>query len=261
MGQTTMSGSLLLFTLIPVAAALLAAIVAVNLKPGPLLVSAIQHFAAGVVFAAAASEILPTLIHSGSLAATLLGGAAGVGLMLAVKHFEARISGPVAFLAIVGIDIAVDGLVLGIAFAAGERTGVLLAVALSIELLFLGLTVATGLSETATSKLRAVGLTALLLLLLPVGAAVAIPVASLPPGVVTGFLAFGLMALLYLVTEELLVEAHEVPDKPWTAAMFFVGFLLLVAIEETVNLADIVDPLTTHGVPVDEDLPPPWEYI
>jgi len=32
------------------------------------------------------------------------------------------------------------------------------------------------------------------------------------------------MALLYLVTEELLVEAHERPDGPPVSAVFFVGF-------------------------------------
>ena len=45
-------------------------------------------------------------------------------------------------------------------------------------------------------------------------------------------LSFGLMALLYLVTEELLVEAHEKPDSPLISAMFFVGFLALLLIEE-----------------------------
>lgn len=46
------------------------------------------------------------------------------------------------------------------------------------------------------------------------------------------FFAFGLVALLYLVTEEILVEAHEIPDTPLTTAIFFVGFLLLIVIEE-----------------------------
>lgn len=44
-------------------------------------------------------------------------------------------------------------------------------------------------------------------------------------------LAFGLAALLYLVTEELLVEAHEVPKTSAQTAMFFVGFILLLTIE------------------------------
>ena len=43
-----------IYTLIPAAAAIIGAAVAVNVRPGPTLASAIQHFAAGVVFAAAA---------------------------------------------------------------------------------------------------------------------------------------------------------------------------------------------------------------
>ena len=60
----------------------------------------------------------------------------------------------------------------------------------------------------------------------------AAPVALLPPPFVTGFLAFGLIALLYLVTEELLVEAHETEDRPWVTAMFFIGFLLLLLLDQ-----------------------------
>lgn len=44
-------------------------------------------------------------------------------------------------------------------------------------------------------------------------------------------LAFGLAALLYIVTEQLLVEAHEVPETNTQKAMFFVGFILLLTIE------------------------------
>ena len=42
-------------------------------------------------------------------------------------------------------------------------------------------------------------------------------------------------ALLYLVTEELLIEAHETPDRPWVTAMFFVGFLALLLLEEVIG--------------------------
>lgn len=124
---------------------------------------------------------------------------------------------------------------LGIAFAAGAQAGLLLTVALSVEVLFLGLAVTTELSETTRSRARIVGTVAALILLLPIGAALASPVAALPARYVTGFLSFGLIALLYLVTEELLAEAHETPDTPWVAAMFFVGFLLLLSLEEVVG--------------------------
>ena len=51
-----------------------------------------------------------------------------------------------------------------------------------------------------------------------------------PGRVLSAVLAFGCAALLFLVTEELLVEAHEVPETPWTTAMFFAGFLLFLVI-------------------------------
>ena len=56
-----------IYTLIPVAAAIMGATVAAYRRPGPVLASAIQHFAAGVVFAAAAGETLPSLKHGTSI--------------------------------------------------------------------------------------------------------------------------------------------------------------------------------------------------
>ena len=44
-------------------------------------------------------------------------------------------------------------------------------------------------------------------------------------------MSFGVAALLYLVTEELLTEAHEVDETPLLTAMFFVGFIGLLMIE------------------------------
>lgn len=43
-------------------------------------------------------------------------------------------------------------------------------------------------------------------------------------------LSFGPAALLYLVTEGLLVEAHEVPERTLATVMFFAGFLILMMI-------------------------------
>ena len=223
------------YALIPGAAALAGAVVALNARPGPLIVSAIQHFAAGVVFAAAAGEILPDVMHGGSPIATIVGGIAGVAVMLLVKQIESHVKGPLGLLAAIGIDILIDGLVLGIGFAAGAKVGWLLTIALTLEILFLGLTVANELGETVRSRSKIIGITAGLVLLLPTGAILAAPVAALPAAWQTGVLSSGLIALLYLVTEELLVEAHEVEDRPWITAMFFVGFLALLVLEELIG--------------------------
>ena len=229
--------SIVLFTLIPVLATAVGALIAVWRRPGPALVSAIQHFAAGVVFAAAAAEILPDVIHGGSVVATLVGGGCGVVVMLLIRQIETAVAGPIGLLTTVGVDMLIDGLVLGLAFVGGgEQAGLLLTVALTLEVLFLGLTVTNALSERTSSKVKQFALTVGLALLLPVGALIATPAATLPPRIMTGLLSFGLIALLYLVTEELLVEAHEQPDTPWITSAFFVGFLALIGLEELIGL-------------------------
>lgn len=222
----------LFYTLIPVVVSILAAAVALKLRPGPRLVSAIQHFAAGVVFAAAAGEILPDVKHGAAPVAMIIGGALAVGVMLLVKQVESYVKGPTGLVTTIGIDILVDGLVLGIAFAAGAKAGVLLTIALTLEVMFLGLALVTELSEAAWRPAKILVVTGLLMLLLPLGAVLAVPVTAMPDHIVTGFLSFGLVALLYLVTEELLVEAHETPDTPWVTALFFAGFLMLLLLEE-----------------------------
>lgn len=101
-----------------------------------------------------------------------------------------------------------------------------------MEVLFLGLTLTAELGEHYSSRGKVIGIVSGLALLLPLGTLLATPVATLPPLAISGFLSFGLIALLYLVTEELLAEAHQKPDTPLIASMFFVGFLGLLALEE-----------------------------
>ncbi len=42
---------------------------------------------------------------------------------------------------------------------------------------------------------------------------------------------FALVALLYLVVEELLAEAHAEPDEPLATALFFAGFRGLLILD------------------------------
>ena len=149
-----------IYTLAPAILAVIASWIAVCVRPGPLTISAIQHFAAGVVFAAAAGEILPDIKHQGSAIATLAGGSAGLAVMLLVKQIESYIKGPAGLLTTIGIDILIDGLVLGIAFAAGAKAGLLLTVALSLEVVFLGLALTTGLTTSGWTRRRIVAVTA-----------------------------------------------------------------------------------------------------
>ena len=222
----------LAYTIIPVVAVIAGALLSLLRKPGASFVSAMQHLAAGVVFAAAATEILPQIKHDAAPVATLVGGAIGVGAMLLLKALEERATGSLAMVGAVAIDILVDGLVLGLAFLAGAKAGLLLTIALTLEVMFLGVTVTSDLREKVGAAWKVVAIVAASGMLLPVGAVLATPVAVLPQPMIVAFLSFGLMALLYLVTEELLVDAHERPDSPLISGMFFAGFLGLLIIEE-----------------------------
>ena len=51
------------------------------------------------------------------------------------------------------------------------------------------------------------------------------------PVAIDAVMAFAVAALLYLVTEELLTEAHEVKETAALTLMFFAGFIVLLVIE------------------------------
>lgn len=230
------------YALWPVAFMILGGIVAVFWTPGPRLTSAIQHFAAGVVFAAIAVELLPELVGEHAPRAVLVGFVLGVLFMLVVKALTERMgskadlsagntASPLGLVATVAIDVFIDGLLIGVGFAAGAQQGKMLTFALTLELLFLGLSASSSQCAAGVARSRVIGITLLLGGLVAVGASLGILLlGGLQGPNLAGVLAFGSAALLYLVTEELLVEAHEVPDTPWLTAAFFTGFLVFLEI-------------------------------
>jgi len=221
---------MLLYTLAPLTAALIGGVTTAYRPPGEQLRSVIQHFAGGVVFAAAAVELLPDIVHANAMLPTMIGSALGIAAMLALQYAERRLQGPVGLVTAASVDVLIDGLVLGLSFLHGAKQGLLMTIALSVEILFLGLSVAS--SIEGQSKARVIGTTMGVAAALPAGAAVSLALVDLPQATLSAFYAFGLIALLYLVTEELLVEAHEVEDRAFMPAAFFIGFVLLIYLEE-----------------------------
>lgn len=220
----------LLHALAPLAAALFGGLIAAYRPPGAQLRSIVQHFAAGVVFSAAAVELLPDVVHSPAILPTMIGSALGILAMTALQSIERRIEGQVGLVTAAAVDVLIDGLVLGLSFLHGAKQGVLMTVALSVEILFLGLSVASALQSP--SKARTIATTIGVAMALPVGTALSQLLTSFSAAGLSGFYAFGLIALLYLVTEELLVEAHEIEDRAFMPAAFFIGFVLLIYLEE-----------------------------
>ncbi len=233
--------SVIFFALYPAAAVMAGGVIALWRTMQPRLISAVQHFAAGVLFCALSTELLPDLVHRKMPWVTLLGFTLGVIVMLMVKHFAEKFGQkgvipsqqqPTSLIVILGLDIALDGLLIGLGFAAGQKQGLLLTIALTLEVLFLGLTGGAALQSSGASRKRVLFITLGFALTLIAGAWMGVTLlAGASDMLLDAVLAFGLAALLYLVTEELLVEAHEVPETSVQTAMFFVGFILLLTIE------------------------------
>lgn len=218
---------------------ILGGVIAAWRPPGPYMRSAILHFAGGVVLAVVAVELLPHVMQIDDPPYVVAGFSMGIGLMLLIKrvthHLEEKkeSSNAISMGLIfgVGIDIFIDGLLLGIGFAAGAKEGLLLTGALTAEVLSLGLATATSLGQSGVSRLKSVGMVAGLALLFAAGAGGGATVLSgLTGRPLETVLSFGVAALLYLVTEELLIEAHEVEETPWLTATFFVGFLVFLVL-------------------------------
>ncbi|MEI6986203.1 MAG: transporter [Rhodospirillaceae bacterium] len=227
---------MLIYTFIPMAAAVLGAVIAVYFIPSPRAVSAFQHLAGGVVFAAAAGELLPELLEQTNSLPILVGGSLGILFTYLIKLMDEYYGETSSFIVSVAIDTLVDGLIIGLGFVAGAAQGFLLTFALSLEVLFLGLAMTSSLSRQYSSA-AIIAISVVIGAMLPIGAAFGMMAAGLPHPVITAGYAFGLIALLYLVTEELLVEAHLHPqnDAPWVTALFFIGFLGVVLLEHHIR--------------------------
>lgn len=137
-------------------------------------------------------------------------------------------------LAVVGIDVFVDGILIGICFAEGGSAGPLLDVALTTELHGLGVALAPSLQSNKRSTRRVTTTVGAVTLLIMIGGLLGTSLLNhLSPGPLSAVLAFATVALLYLVTEELLSEAHETPDTPLLTSMFLAGFPAILLLSFT----------------------------
>lgn len=229
---------IIFLSFIPVSTMMLGGLIALYYKPSTMLRSAILHFAAGVVFSVVAVELIPDVIKKHDPLFVVIGFALGVLSMLfirkIVKEKEEHSSEKTnrfsyGMVVGIGVDLFIDGLLLGIGFAAGSTEGILLSIALSIELLSLGLATSSSLATANIPRTKSIALVSLLSLLFLASAVLGGTLLhNLSDSAMELVLSFGLSALLFLVTEELLVEAHEEEESPWLTATFFAGFLLFL---------------------------------
>lgn len=237
-GSPTISLGQVLFALLPVALLILGGLAESVKRVGPGLQSIILHFAAGVVFSVVAVELLPDMIRIHDSYAIVIGFVLGIATMLLVKNYTSGLKQgagtmglPWGILVAVGIDLLLDGLLLGTGFAAGKKEGVLLALALSTECLSLGLALGGTLVGLGIKMQKLMVAVCLLGFVLLFGAGIGFFVLRYTGDrTLEMLLSFGLAALLFLVTEELLVEAHREKDSPGYTSAFFGGFLIFMVL-------------------------------
>lgn len=133
---------------------------------------------------------------------------------------------PFALLLTVCVDSLLDGLLIGIATAAGPSAGPMLALSLCVEMSFLGLTLAAAMADQPA---RYSNVAALLgptgILLGSVCGGILSAALQHNPTIIVALLSFGVAALLFMVAEELLLEAHEKGDHVWWVDLqLYIGF-------------------------------------
>ena len=243
------------YALIPVIFTIIGAAAGAFLPGVSRIRSHVLHLAAGVVFSVVAVELLPEIQRRALVWDVIWGFGAGVAVMLLADKLLDRLRGedesgdgvdsegptpgarlPFSLIAAVAIDFLLDGLLLGVGFAAGARIGILLALAEAAEQLSVGLALAGELRSARMSRGRILlivsGLGSLVFVTAVAGATV---LSRLRGGAMEIVLSFGAAALLYLVTAELLREAHEERESTSATTMFFVGFLIFLVVGMTME--------------------------
>ncbi|OEU12896.1 hypothetical protein FRACYDRAFT_244169 [Fragilariopsis cylindrus CCMP1102] len=133
---------------------------------------------------------------------------------------------PMSFLAAIIVDACMDGFLIGIAGAAGPSATIIMAGSLSVEMSFVGLTLATACHGMPYSKSIPAALAGPLFLIMGslLGDVLANQVAD-DPSMLAAIMGFGTSALLFMVAEELLLEAHEDGEHTWWVdVQLYTGF-------------------------------------
>ena len=201
--------------------------------PSRALITQVQHLAAGIILAAVAIEVFPEMRATAIAPLALVASfSLGVLFMYAVKLLGDRLERGNAqravqglnygFIITVFLDAALDGLTIGAGFAAGQKVGFALALGLSVEMLFLGMSLISDTLKGARIVVLSAGLSLTLLAFAVLGYYV---LSGMPRSAIAVALAFSAAALLYLVTEELLIEAHQHEERSYSMLVLFAGFV------------------------------------
>lgn len=218
-------------------------------RPSPRLLDTLLGGAAGVMLAALGFSLLVPALDSGTLAEVLAGFAAGGLAITLVDNFMPHLHARFAphersaerrrldrrgwmVLAALTIHNIPEGMAVGVAFAAGgPELGVPLAVAIGVQNVPEGTAAAVPLVAAGRSRRQAALIALASGAVEPFAAFAAFGVVELIGGLLPFGLAFAAAAMLYVVVDELLPEAHERGFYREASLALLIGFAVMMALD------------------------------
>ena len=208
-----------------------------RIRPGKRFRGVVAHLVGGLVLGIAAADLMPAASNSAHPLALAIGFCLGFSLLLVINAVledpddssEHRRPRPMLLLMLPFlVDSLIDGLVVGISSSAAEQQWVIpVAVALEMGLATLGLGTLLG---RGAGRWRSGVSGVLMALTYLIGLSTSLSITNgLQGPALTGTLAFGTAALIYLVVEEVMKEAHArgEDDSGLVNVAFFIGLLCI----------------------------------
>ena len=208
-----------------------------RIRPGKRFRAVVAHLVGGLVLGIAAADLMPAASNSGHPVALAIGFCLGFSLLLVInavleepheRHEHGRARPMLMLMLPFLVDSLIDGLVVGISSGASEQQWVIpVAVALEMGLATLGLGTLLG---RGGGRWRSALSGALMAVTYLIGLSTSLLITNgLQGPALTGTLAFGTAALIYLVVEEVMKEAHArgEDDSGLVNVAFFIGLLCI----------------------------------
>ena len=226
--------------------------------PGVKTLSGLLGFAGGIMIAISLFDLLPEALEMGSMILVVAGFLLGAGMMYLLDKIipHAHMSAPdklevenvnnlddanyfsnkilrTGYLIFLGIAIhnLPEGLAIGAGLEASPELGLYIAVAIGLHNIPEGMAVAGPLRAGGLTFKKIFLLTLLAGLMTPLGAAIGLIMFSVSSLFVAGGLAFAAGAMIYIVNDELIPQAHNLDSHVANAGLIIgllLGFVLLV---------------------------------
>lgn len=219
----------------PIVGIIAGTLIGLYTNPSPKAISAMKYLAAGVIMAAVSGEVQPEINKGTSRKARLyiLGGMfMGAAAMLTLRTVfkrENTMEGktPWALLTAIGIDFAVDSMLIGMSLniGVGGTTAFIMSASLGLEIALITMATTAEMSDVSHKEIAIVSsvLSGIVLVFGLGGKYLGSYLSKTPK--FCGLLAFAVIALIYLIAEELLRESRKGHiDVRLSAGMLFLGY-------------------------------------